>query len=283
MDSVTLTGSEVPLSRIGQGTWQISTSGPAAERALDALAEGVRLGMTHLDTAEMYGSGASESLLARLLQERDIARDAVVLASKVLPSNASYDGTLRACEQSLARLGVDVLDLYMLHWPGRYPIEDTMRALETLVERGLVRAIGVSNFDVEELEEAQACLQHVPLAFNQVLYHLRERAIERRLLPFCEREGIVVVSYSPFGQGDFPTAGSKQGKLLEQIGQAHGKTPRQVALRFLSRRTVVIPKAEKTPHVVENAGAAGFTLTDGEVAAIDAAFPPSRRGGLPML
>ena len=283
METRTLAGSGVQLSVLGQGTWQISTRGAPAEEAVEALRRGVELGMTHIDTAEMYGNGEAEKLVGRLLRDGGVRRDQVVLASKVLPQNASYAGTLEACERSLRRLGTDVLDLFMLHWPGSHPIAETMRALEKLVDDGRVRALGVSNFDVEELEAARGALRHHPLAFNQVLYHLQERSIEQALIPYCEKHRILVVGYSPFGQDRFPTGA--RVRVLVDIGKAYGKTARQVALSFLTRKpiTVSIPKSQQRAHTEENAGGAGWRLDDEELRAIDEAFPVRARGALPML
>jgi diketogulonate reductase-like aldo/keto reductase len=270
---------------VGQGTWQISTRGKAAEQALDALTLGLHLGLSHIDTAEMYGSGEAEKLVGRLFRERGVQREQLVLASKVLPQNASYRGTLEACERSLKRLGTDHLDLYMIHWPGPHPIAETMRALEELADAGKVRSLGVSNFDLEELDAARRALRRHPLAFNQVLYHLKERSIERRLLPYCAEHGILVVGYSPFGQGDFPEPGTPGRQLLDEIGQRRGKTARQVALRFLTRHpsTVTIPKAQRPEHVRDNSGGAGWPLDEEEIAAIDRAFPARGGRSLPLL
>jgi len=283
METRSLVGSGVQLSVLGQGTWQISARGAAADEAIEALRRGIELGMTHIDTAEMYGNGDAEKLVGRLLRDGGVRRDQVILASKVLPQNASYGGTLEACDRSLRRLGTDVLDLYMLHWPGSHPIAETMRALEKLVDDGRVRALGVSNFDVEELEAARGALRHHPLAFNQVLYHLQERSIELNLIPHCEKHGILVVGYSPFGQDRFPT-GPKL-RVLEEIGKSQEKTARQVALNFLTRKpiTVSIPKSQKQGHTEENSGGAGWRLDDDEVQAIDRAFPLRVRRELPML
>src|SRR5205809_1243167 len=264
------TGVQVPI--LGQGTWNIEGSPDAERRAIEALRAGLDLGMTHIDTAEMYGNGRAEELVGEAIAGR---RDEVFLASKVLPSNASFEGTLRACERSLKRLGTDWLDLYMLHWPGNHPIRDTMRAMEKLVAEGLVRFIGVSNFDVDELMEAENALRNERMASDQVLYHLGDRGIERRLLPYCARQEIAIVAYSPFGHGDFPSPRSAAGRVLAEIGERHGRTPRQVALNFLTRHSGVfaIPKATNPEHVKENAGAAGWRLSAGEIAAIDRAFP----------
>lgn len=265
------TGAEVPV--IGQGTWMLET-----ERAVEVLRAGLDLGMTHIDTAEMYGNGRTEELVGKAIAGR---RAEVFLASKVLPSNASYDGTLRACERSLRRLGTDYLDLYLLHWPGSHPLRDTMRALEKLVEERSVRFISVSNFDLEELQDAEAALRHERLACNQVLYHLHDRGIERRLLPYCTSRGIAVVAYSPFGHGKSP-----KSPVLDRIAAHHGRTPRQVVLRFLTRDSNVftIPKTARPERVRENAGGAGWDLAPEEIAAIDGAFPaPDRDVPLGMI
>jgi diketogulonate reductase-like aldo/keto reductase len=240
-------------------------------RAVEALRLGVELGMRLIDTAEMYGNGRAEEVVGRAIAGR---RAEVCLVSKVLPSNATYDGVRRACERSLRRLKVDWLDLYLLHWRGSHPIEGTMRGLESLVRDGLARAIGVSNFDVKDLEEALAELRHEPLAVNQVLYHLGDRGIERRLIPFCRARGITVMGYSPFGHGSFPKPSSPGGKVLAGIAARHEATARQVALAFLMREGCsAIPKSGNPEHVRENAGALALELTKDEEGAIDAAFP----------
>ena len=267
---------ECQISVIGQGTWQLSTRGRAGERSAAGLEFGIDLGLTHIDTAEMYGKGAVEGLVRRAIEHR---RSGVFLASKVLPSNASYDGTLAACERSLRRLATDYLDLYMIHWPSRYPIGETMRAMERLVDQGKVRYIGVSNFNVHELSRAQRALSKGRIVANQVLYHLGDRGIENRLLPYCEREGITIVGYSPFGSGCFPSASSPGGRVLGSVAARHGRTPRQIALSFLIRspRVVTIPKAATEEHLRENAAAADISLSPEDLAAIDRAFPRPRR------
>jgi len=189
-----------------------------------------------------------ERLVRRAIEHR---RAEVFLASKVLPTNASYDGTRAACERSLRRLGTNYLDLYMIHWPSRYPISETMGAMERLVDEGKVRYIGVSNFDVDELSRAQRALSRYRIVANQVLYHLGDRGIENRLLPYCEREGITIVGYSPFGSGRFPSVSSAGGRVLGSVAARHGRTPRQIALSFLVRnpRVVTIPKAAREEHL----------------------------------
>lgn len=262
---------EVPV--IGQGTWDIPESGARRDEAVRALRRGIELGLTHIDTAEMYGSGRAEEIVGEAIRERP--RESLFITSKVLPSNASYEGVLSACERSLRRIGTEYVDLYLLHWPSSYPLEETMRALETLVEQGKARLIGVSNFDVDEVQEAQSYLRSVPLACDQVLYHLKERGPEAHLLPYCTKEHIALVGYTPFGRGRFPRKEAEPHGLLGRIAAAHGKTVRQVILNFLTRErnAFAIPKASRVEHVEENAGAAGWRLTAEDVAAIDAAFP----------
>jgi diketogulonate reductase-like aldo/keto reductase len=256
------TGEVLPLA--GQGTWTLEQD--SRRSAIEALRLGIDLGLSVVDTAEMYGDGRAEEIVGEAIKG---IRDRVFVVSKVLPSNATYDGTSRACEQSLRRLGIDRLDLYLLHWPGSHPIADTMRGLESLIREGLTRYIGVSNFDGEELESARKALRNERLACNQVLYHLGERGIERRLVPYCNNEGIALMGYSPFGHGKF-----RAGKVLTAVAKRNGKTPRQVVLRFLTRNGVyAIPKSGNPEHVRENAGATGWELTEEDARAIDAAFP----------
>jgi diketogulonate reductase-like aldo/keto reductase len=268
------TGEPVPV--IGQGTWNIEGGPEAERRAIDALRLGLDLGMTHIDTAEMYGNGRAEELVGEAIAGR---RDEVFLASKVLPSNASYQGTIAACERSLRRLKTDRIDLYMLHWSSSFPVEETMRAMQKLIGSGVVRFAGVSNLDVDELPAAWKTQR---LACDQVLYHLGDRGMERRVLPYCAERRIPVVAYSPFGHDRFPA----KSKVLSEIAERYGKTPRQVALNFLTRHPDVfaIPKASNAEHVRENAGGAGWELDPADIAAIDRAFPaPDRDVPLGML
>ena len=275
------TGALVPV--IGQGTWMIEGSAEAERRAADALRAGIDLGLTHIDTAEMYGSGRAEEVAGKAIAGR---RGEVFLVSKVLPSNASYEGTLRACECTLRRLGTDCLDLYLLHWESQHSIGETMRAMERLIDDGLIRFAGVSNFDVDQVRAAQSALRHHKLASNQVLYHLGERGIERRLIPYCREQEIAVVAYTPFGRAKFPKPLSPGGRVLAEIAQRQGRTVRQVILNFLTRLDGVftIPKAGNLEHTRENAGGAGWALAPEDIAAIDRAFPaPTRDVPLAML
>lgn len=261
------------LPAIGLGTWDWPESGARAQEAARALRVGLELGMTHIDTAEMYGGGRVEELLGEALT--GIARDSYFLTSKVLPGNASYEGTIAACERTLRRLRTDYLDLYLLHWPGALPIAPTIAALEYLVQAGKTRCIGVSNFDVEELREAEDALRTCRLSANQVLYHLNERGAEARLIPYCRERGIAVVGYTPFGRSRFPRKEAAPSGVLGRIASKHGRTVRQVILNFLTRDDALfaIPKASQTEHVRENAGGSGWHLDARDIAQIDAAFP----------
>ncbi len=266
---------DVNVPIIGQGTWMIegnNNNKDTESRAIETLKLGLDLGMTHIDTAEMYGNGHAEELVAQAITER---RDEVFLVSKVLPSNASYEGTIKACKRSLKRLKTDWLDLYLLHWPSSYPITETIRAMEKLVSDGLIKYIGVSNFDIEELKEAEQALKNEQMASNQVLYHLDNRGIERRLLPYCVEKDIAIVGYAPFGHGNFPSSQSTKGQILEEIAKRHNRTARQVALNFLTRHDNIftIPKTSRLERVRENSGGAGWKLTENEIMAIDRAFP----------
>ncbi|MBV8688209.1 MAG: aldo/keto reductase [Alphaproteobacteria bacterium] len=265
------------VSVVGQGTWKID--GDRRELAVATLRRGLDEGMTHIDTAEMYGD--AELLVGEAISGR---RDEVFLVSKVLPGNASARGTIEACERSLARLRTDRLDCYLLHWRGRIPLEETIAAFEQLVASGKILAWGVSNFDVADLEEALALAGPGRLACNQVLYNLQERAIEHAVIPWCEQSEMAIVAYSPFGHGDFPDERSPGGRVLASIAEAHQATPRQVALAFLTRQAFAIPKASSLDHAAENARASDVELSESELARIDAAFPRGPKpAALPMI
>jgi diketogulonate reductase-like aldo/keto reductase len=259
---------------IGQGTWYGEEDDRVA--AIAALRVGLDHGLTHIDTAEMYLSGGAEEIVGEAITGR---RDAAFLVSKVLPQNASRNGTIAACEASLARLKTDRLDCYLLHWRGEHPLEDTFAAFEQLQRAGKILAWGVSNFDTDDLEEARQIAGEHHLACDQVLYHLRQRAIEHAVLPWCEEHGVAVVAYSPFGHGDFPSPDTAGGAVLQEIAAAHHTTARAVALRFLLRQRTLfaIPKASTPDHVAENAEAGDLRLSDTDLHVINQAFPRGPR------
>jgi diketogulonate reductase-like aldo/keto reductase len=281
MESRRFGPTEHEVSVIGQGTWYLERGDRAA--AIAALRLGIDHGMRHIDTAEMYGWGVVEQMVGEAIAGR---RQEVFLVSKVVPANASRNGTIAACEASLARLGTDRLDGYLLHWRGEYPLEETFEAFEELQRDGKILSWGVSNFDEHDLAEARKVAGDGRLACDQVLYHLQERAIEHAVLPWGERHGVAVVGYAPFGHGHFPGPRTKGGRLLRAIASAYGATPRQVALRFLVRRRSLftIPKASRPEHTAENAAAGDLRLSEAELELIDQAFPREPRPRqLPML
>ncbi|MGO9038334.1 MAG: aldo/keto reductase [Steroidobacteraceae bacterium] len=271
------TGREVAV--VGQGSWRSEEC--AIDDAIAAFRCGLDLGMTHIDTAEMYGSGAAEKIIGTAIAGR---REEVFLVSKVLPSNASRQGTIAACEKSLKRLGTDRLDCFLLHWRGAHPLEETIAAFEDLRRKGAILSWGVSNFDVADLNEVAAIAGAGHPACNQVLYHLQERAIEHTVLPWCLEHGTAVVAYTPFGDSAHAfDPGTKHGRVLKDIASMHHADARQVALAFLLRHpnTFVIPKASKLEHVRENAGAGSLKLSDAEIARIDSVYPRGRPRRLP--
>jgi diketogulonate reductase-like aldo/keto reductase len=272
------TGRMLPL--IGYGTWQLERDDRRA--AIAAVRRAVDAGMTHVDTAEMYGSGHVEELLGEALAG---LRDRVFLATKVLPENASRAGTISACEASLRRLRTDHVDLYLLHWRGEHPLDETFAAFEALRAAGKIGAWGVSNFDADDLDDALRAAGKGRIACNQVLYHLGERTIEHAVIPWCAQHDVAVVAYSPLGCGDFPTPDSPGGRVLAEVAERHGASAHRVALAFLVRKAPVfaIPKAATVAHVDDDARAGALTLTAAEIARLDAAFPVGPWRGLPTL
>jgi diketogulonate reductase-like aldo/keto reductase len=271
MDTFLLpSGAAVP--RLGQGAWQIGEDRRKHAAELDALRVGLDLGLTLIDTAEMYGNGGSERLVAEAIAGR---RDQVYLVSKVLPSNASRRGTIEACERSLARLETDYLDLYLLHWRGSFPLAETLEAFADLHERGLIRHYGVSNFDTADLEEAWSLPHGTSVAANQVLYNLEERGIEWDLVPQCRARGVPIMAYSPLGSS---STSLRRHPTLTKVAARHGATPARVALAWLLRHPdiVVIPKAARAEHVHDNHAALALELTVADLAELDDAFPPPR-------
>jgi diketogulonate reductase-like aldo/keto reductase len=274
--SITLpSGEAVPA--LGQGTWYMGDSLRKRPDEVRALQLGLDLGMTLIDTAEMYADGGAEEVVGEALRGR---RDGAFVVSKVLPSHASRTATIAACEQSLKRLGTDRIDLYLLHWRGNYALEDTLTGFEALLKAGKIRSWGVSNFDTEDMEELLEA-GGAAVAANQVLYNLSRRGIEHDLLPWSAEHGVPVMAYSPIEQGRL-----LGNRVLGQVAAAHNATPAQVALAFvLSRPGVIpIPKSGNVAHVRENAAAAEIVLSAADLAALDAAFPPPKRKvGLEML
>jgi len=262
-------GEAVPV--LGQGTWAMAEHPARRAQEIASLRAGIDLGMTLIDTAEMYANGAAEALVAEAIEGR---RDEVFLVSKVLPNHSTRKGTIAACEASLERLGTDRLDLYLLHWRGAPRIEETLAAFETLVGDGKIRHWGVSNFDVPDMEELEAAAGGRPAATNQVLYNLTRRGIESALLPHCVSRGIPVMAYSPIEQGRLLGR-----RALQRVATRQMATPAQVALAWVLRQegVIAIPKAGSIDHVRENRGALDLRLTVADLAELDEAFPPPTR------
>ncbi len=269
-----MTGASIPA--VGQGTWNIG-GGMGPNRSMDeesvtSLRLGLDLGMTLIDTAEMYGAGHSEELVARAVQNRP---DPVFIASKVSPSHFSYDSVLRSANSSLKRLGLKQMDLYQLHWPNpRIPISETMKAMEKLVKDGLVKYIGVSNFSVEQMREAQESLSREKLVSNQVEYSLVDRDVEGEVVPFCSKEKITVIAYSPLAQGGIPRGKGGPFKTLDEVASTLGKTRNGVALNWLLHdpSVIVIPKATRKEHVRENSEVSNWMLSQGQYEQLSKAF-----------
>jgi Aldo/keto reductases, related to diketogulonate reductase len=259
-------GGSIPV--LGQGTWYMGDDARKRVEEIRALQTGIDLGLTLIDTAEMYGNGKSETLVGEAIAGR---RDQVFLVSKVLPSNASRKGTRAACENSLKRLRTDVIDLYLLHWEGSYPFEETVAGMADLLEAGKIRHWGVSNLDVAEMEEFFSLPGGTACAVNQVLYNLSRRGVEYNLLPWCLERSLPVMAYSPVEQGRILTNPS-----LKRVAERLGATPAQTALAWVLERpgVMAIPKAGTAAHVAENAKSLDITLSARDKAELDAAFPP---------
>jgi diketogulonate reductase-like aldo/keto reductase len=259
------------IPALGLGTWHMGEAASARRGEVEALRCGIDLGLTVIDTAEMYASGGAEAVVAEAIAGQ---RDKVFLVSKVLPQNASYAGTLKACAASLKRLGTDRLDLYLLHWRGATPLSETLRAFEHLKASGAIRHWGVSNFDVDDMEELAAEAHGGHCAANQVLYHLGERGVEFDLLPLMQRQTMPLMAYCPLGQGDLISH-----QALAPIAARHGTTPAVIALAFLLAKPGVqaIPKSAKAARVRDIARARDIVLDHEDLAALDRAFPGPRR------
>lgn len=262
-------GEEIPI--LGQGTWGMGENARHRTTEVAALRLGLDLGMTLIDTAEMYASGGAEEVVGEAIVGR---RDAVFLVSKVLPGNATRRGTATACERSLKRLKTDHLDLYLLHWRGSIQLAETLDAFTLLVNSGKIRYWGVSNFDISDMQELMSLSGGTNVASNQVLYNLTRRGIEYNLLPWCRKHHLPIMAYSPVEQGRL-----LNHPELRRIASEHHVTPAQVALAWLLRQDGinVIPKATTETHIRENHAALDLHLTEQDLAALDRAFPPPTR------
>lgn len=261
-------GEQVPA--LGQGTWHMGEDRRRRADEVAALKLGIDLGMTFIDTAEMYGSGGAEEVTREAIAGR---RDGIFLVSKVLPSNASHGGVMRACEASLRRLGTDRIDLYLLHWRGRTPLAETVGAFEALKRDGKVRYWGVSNFDTDDMEELAGVESGTAVQTNQILYNLSSRGVEYDLMPWSSERGIPLMAYSPVNQGSL--GGDRR---LEAVARRHGATPARIALAWALRHkgVIAIPKAVEPGHVRDNRAALDLELDEADLAELDRAFPPPR-------
>jgi diketogulonate reductase-like aldo/keto reductase len=266
--TISLPGGETVMA-LGQGTWHMGESAGRRKQEVAALRLGLELGLSLIDTAEMYANGVAEEIVGEAFAGR---RDDIFIVSKVLPENATRRGTVAACERSLKRLKTDRIDLYLLHWRGSPPLADTLAAFATLMNDGKIRHWGVSNFDADDMAELWS-LGGDAVATNQVLYNLTRRGIEHDLVPACRKRHVPIMAYSPIEQGRL-----LRHRALKEIGDRHGATPAQVALAWLLQQdgTIVIPKSSNDAHVRENRAAASVKLTAADLAALDAAFPPPK-------
>ncbi len=269
-------GRSIPV--LGQGTWKIGEKSTQRQSEIAALHYGLDRGMTLIDTAEMYGEGSAEQVVAQAIALR---RAEVFLVSKVYPHNATRQGAIAACERSLRRLQTDYLDLYLLHWRGSVPLAETLEAFQSLKQSGKIRDYGVSNFDLSDMKEASRLPAGPMLATNQVLYNLMRRGIEWDLLPWCRSQGLPIMAYSPIEQGRL-----LRHQVLQELAQRRGTTPATLAIAWLLHQddVIVIPKSSSIEHVEQNWAALEVRLTVEELAALDVAFPPpSKRAALEML
>ncbi|MDK4737916.1 aldo/keto reductase [Rhizobium sp. CNPSo 3464] len=270
--------SGITVPALGQGTWNMGETAARADEEIASLKAGLDLGMTLIDTAEMYGDGGAEEIVGKAIEGR---RDEAFVVSKVYPMNASRTGAIEACERSLKRMKIDRIDLYLLHWRGEYPLAETVAAFEALKAAGKIGAWGVSNFDVDDMEELLAVPDGGNVATNQVLYNLGRRGIEYDLLPWCQERNIAIMAYSPIEQGRLA-----HHPDLIHIAKTYQATPAQVALAFLLERdgVIAIPKTSNPQRVAENRDAVSLDITDEDWATLDAAFPPpARKKPLEML
>jgi diketogulonate reductase-like aldo/keto reductase len=268
----------IPVPALGQGTWNMGESPTKAAGEVRALQLGIDLGMTLIDTAEMYADGGSEKVVGKAIAGR---RDQVFLVSKVLPSNASRRGTIAACEASLRRLGVERLDLYLLHWRGRFALAETLEAFETLMRDGKIARWGVSNFDTDDMDELGELDGGGEVQTNQVLYNLSRRGIEYDLMPWSERHRVPVMAYSPIEQGRL-----LRHAALMSVAQRHNATPAQIALAWVLRHpgVIAIPKTGSVAHLEENRASVAVDLDEADLVVLDREFAaPRRKQPLEML
>ncbi|MBD1863190.1 MULTISPECIES: aldo/keto reductase [Trichocoleus] len=269
-------GQSIPA--LGMGTWRMGESATQRPNEIAALQHGLNLGITLIDTAEMYGEGGAETVIAEAIADR---RSSAFLVSKVYPHNASRQDAIAACERSLRRLKTNYLDLYLLHWRGSVPLSETLEAFQTLKQAGKIRDYGVSNFDVADMKQAIASPGGEAIATNQVLYNLMRRGVEWDLLPWCRQRSIPIMAYSPVEQGRL-----LQHRTLQTIAQQKNVTPAQIAIAWLlhQENVIVIPKSSSIAHVEENRATLDLKLTPEDLQALDAAFPaPTKRVSLEML
>jgi len=270
-------GRKIPI--LGQGTWRMAENPAKRKAEIAALQLGLDLGISLIDTAEMYGEGAAEELIGEAIAGR---RAEVFLVSKVYPHNATRQGAIQACERSLRRLQTDYLDCYLLHWRGSVPLSETIEAFQTLQAGGKILDYGVSNFDVDDMEEAFALPGGEEVVTDQVLYNLEHRGIEWDLLPWCQERGVPIMAYSPVGHSGTEKKELLENRTVKLIAKRHGATPAQVALAWLLQRDVVaIPKASSPDHVRENRGALELKLTKQDFIDLDEPFPPPQ-GKVPL-
>ena len=267
-------GTEAP--RLGQGTWYLGNDPGREQQEIQALRTGIDRGMTLIDTAEMYGEGLAESLVGKAIQPYE--REKLFLVSKVYPFNAGRSHIFQSCQQSLDRLGTDYLDLYLLHWRGRVPLFETVQCMEELVKEGKIRAWGVSNFDVEDMEELFRLPQGNRCQVNQVLYHLGDRGVEFSLLPWMKAHGVVMMAYCPMAQGGTLRRGLLNSPQLKQVASNHRLTPAQALLAFTLQdpNVISIPRTGNPEHAVQNSQVAQVRFTDQEMELLNQAFPPPR-------
>ncbi|KGM46375.1 aldo/keto reductase [Neobacillus niacini] len=278
-----ITNEKIPL--IGQGTWTYGENKSEALEEIKALRFGIENGLTLIDTAEEYAKGGAERIVSEAIKD---CRGDIFLTTKVSAKNCSYKSVIEAAERSLERLNTTYIDLYLQHWPSKeHPLEETMQAMEYLVDKGLVKYIGVSNFTQQLMDDAQAVLGSHVIMCNQVGYHLNDRRVENDIIPYCQKNEVTVMGYSPFGYAPqffggvgFPEQGTMERQILDKIGRKYGATAYQVALNWILRheKLITIPKAKTITHIKSNLKALELTLSDEDLQLIDTYFPKTNEG-----